>query len=192
MESAVIAHNDDTLIGSGGNNEQTAVAVNSHCDRLVDSALVEQIVDRLGNYLMEGAVRIKHYDTAVVGVAHVNVVLVYEHTGGIGEGVRNTVAVHKVLDLEAELEISVQTDDAGILCVHNIHALIGTDEQIAGIVQSHVQAHILGIHHHVRHVSLGGIQSEAAGGVCIGYIRSCGTDHGRQQHHQCNNGKQNT
>ena len=192
MESAVIAHYDDTLLGSGGNDEQTAVAVNSHCNRLVNGALFEQIVGRLGDNLVEGTVQIEHYDTAVVGVAHVDVLVVYEHAGGIGESIRNTVGVYEVLNLEAELEVSVQADDAGILGIHQVHAVIGCNEQIAGIVQSHVQAHILGIHHHIRHVCLGGIQSETAGGICIGCVRSCGADYDGKQHHQCNNGKQNT
>ena len=192
MERAVIAHDDDTLIGGGGNNEQTAVAVNSHCNRLVDSALIKKVVDRLGDNLVEGTVQMEHYDTAVVCIAHVDVLIVYEHAGGIGERIRNTVAVHKALDLETELEVFVQADNAGILCIYNIHAVIGADKQIAGIIQNYVQTHILGIHHDIRHVSLGGIQSETAGRVCISYIRSCGTDHGGKQHHKCNNGKQNT
>ena len=192
MESAVIAHYDDTLIGGGGNNEQTAVAVDSHCNRLVDGALIKEVADRLGDNLVEGTVQMEHYDTAVVCVAHVDVLIVYEHAGGIGEGVRNTVAVHKALNLETELEVFVQADNAGIFCIHNIHAVIGCDEQIAGVVQGHFQAHVLGIHNHIRHVGLGGIQSETAGGVCIGCVGGCGTDHGGKQHHKCNNGKQNT
>ena len=192
MEAAVLTHNDDTLIGSGGNNEQTAVGVNGNGDGLVDSAFVEEVADRLGNDLDVVTVAVKQHDSVIVGVADVDVLVVYKHAGGIGQSIANTLGVYKGLDLKLELVVTVQTDDAGILRVNQIHVLIGVNEEVTGIIKRGTQTHVGRVDYHVRHIRLGRIQNESGGGVGVGCVRSGSTDDTGEHHGEDHYGKQNS
>ena len=92
--------NDDTLVSGGRYYEETAVVVNYAGNRLIDGAFFKQVGNRLGDDLLIVAFGIEHYDTVVVGIANVDVFIIYENTGRIQEGIRNTVFVRKGLDFE--------------------------------------------------------------------------------------------
>jgi hypothetical protein len=94
---------------------------------------------------MEITFEVEHYDTAVIGIAHVDVLVVYKHTGGLIESIRNALRVYKRGNLEFFLIVAVHADYTVLRGVYKIYVHVRIDEQIAGILKSEFDADIIGI-----------------------------------------------
>ena len=113
-EHRVLVHDDDALVGRGGDDEESAEIVDRDGDRFVDRAFLEDRRLRFFNYFNVVAFRIEHDDTVVVRVADVDVLVVDEDAGGTRERVGYSVFVIERINNEVEFVVAVHYDDPGV------------------------------------------------------------------------------
>ena len=192
-ESSLGVHNDDTLVGGGRNNVDSAVGVNCHCNRLVCRVVGEQLAfGRVDDLLEVMRLFVKLYQTVVTGVAYPNGIVGNEHTLGGYQSVVVARTVKEGGDVALELEIAVENRDLVVIGVGNVNVAVLIRNHILRILQVHRKSHIRIDQCLLCRISIGRIQSKTVDGVGVGLVcrgstnayRHCGYDHCEAQYQQ--------
>ena len=80
-------------------------------------------------------VALKCYDSAVVGVANVDLVGSYIDTLGVIKLIRDKVFVFELTDYSLESEVSVKDNDSVVIGVGNIYIAVLIDLKVIGVFQ---------------------------------------------------------
>ena len=199
-ELALIGHNDDTLVGGGGYDVETVVRINGDSHGLVHGILIEQGGLGLLNDALEVTELIEDNDTVGAGIAdpdQLAVLLVClgdEHALRSGELIGHALVVGEGGDGEVDLVVAVQHHDTVVTGIGDVDVLSLVGNQVAGILDGHVQAHVVGIDGGDGGVGVGRIQSLTVNRVHVGLVGragTCGHAGGGQDHEECKEGTQN-
>ena len=185
-ESTVCIHDDDTLVSGGGYDVHSAVLVNRHCNGTEGSALAQKLALRCVDLLLEDtSLSVKLDQTCVTRITHPNGGIGNKHTLGTRKGTVDPLE-SKALKRLYVFVVTIQDNDTVVTLISDVNVTLRVGDEIAGLVESLIQLHLLGGQRDLRRIRIGGIQRRTLNGVGVGLIcrRSGCADRQERENHQ--------